>query len=304
MIGAPGRGARAVGIDGHEIAELSVGVSYDVGDGEGIALGAAGAQRGVAALNPAVIERPRHAGSVGPGVRVCDARQVRGDRRQQSIDALTAGGHESWELAVVDARDGGLGLTVGLVLCADVAWFWAVLCRADHRTVGVIDDAVPLPRGPNLEVRTSGLWAEIGIQTPGEHLTADLEAFGLKVDAADDLLGPARGERTAMGLDVEWHRTSAPVSLDGGHRIEARVEGEILLGTEAIELSTAASGAWVHRWGLGAWPGPTNIESSFGPVIATAATAVGEWAWRDRLVDGPGLGWVREVVRWPGSREG
>lgn len=214
-----------------------------------------------------------------------------------SFEQLARGGHEAWELEVVDDLDGGLGLTVGLVLHRDAAWFWAVLCRATADTVGVIELDIELPRSPSLEIRASGLWAEIGIQTPGEHLSVDLEAFGLAVDEADTLIGDALGIRVPVGLDVEWHRSSPCEQIEGGVRVGARVEGEILVGPESIELSRHASGSWVHRGGEGPWCGPTEVAAADGPVVATAAVAVGEWAWRDHLVRRGGVAWTREPVR-------
>lgn len=231
------------------------------------------------------------------------------DRRQQRAAALSAGGHEAWELEVTDVA-AGLGLGVGVVLVGTGCWFWAILCGRGRPPTAVIDDQVPAPGWPNVEVRTTGLWAELGIHDPGRHLSVDCEAFGLAVDDPDELLGDARGTRVPFGLDVEWHRRPGrePVSLDDGHRIDATVEGEILVGAETLELGADAAGSWEHRWGDGPWWGPTRNHTSSattdaGTSVAAAAVAVGGWAWRQRLVErGETLGWDRTVLASPDGR--
>ena len=66
--------------------------------------------------------------------------------------------------------------------------------------VVVHDDAVPRPRGRALEVRADGLWTEMTCETPDEHWSFGLEAFGLRVDDPAETIG----ERLAVGYDLEW----------------------------------------------------------------------------------------------------
>jgi hypothetical protein len=85
----------------------------------------------------------------------------------------------------------------------------------------VRDDDIAPPRGRLLEVRADGLWAEVVCETPGEHWSFGLEAFGLRF--ADDAEADASdvGERLAVGLDLEWE---APDLVHGELLVErARV---------------------------------------------------------------------------------
>ena len=85
--------------------------------------------------------------------------------------------------------------------------------------VVVSDDAIPRPRGAVLEVRADGLWTEMICETPGEHWSFGLEAFGLRVDEP----GEAVGERLAVGYDLEWETPD-------------RVHGDLLLARATIPV--------------------------------------------------------------------
>jgi hypothetical protein len=107
------------------------------------------------------------------------------------------------------ARDDGFAGFVRLdVRDADnVAWYWTYLVGVPGipGIIVVRDHEVPLPR-QRLEIRAEGLWAELWCETPGEHWTFGLEAFGVRLDAAEDALRPGGeiGDRVAVGLDLEW----------------------------------------------------------------------------------------------------
>ena len=60
-----------------------------------------------------------------------------------------------------------------------------------------------LPR-QGLEVRADGLWGELSCETPFEHWTYGLEAFGVRLDDPADSLRGEIGERMPVGLDIEW----------------------------------------------------------------------------------------------------
>jgi hypothetical protein len=85
--------------------------------------------------------------------------------------------------------------------------------------VVVHDDAVPRPRGRALELRTDGLWTEMTCETPGEHWSFGLEAFGLRVDDPSETIG----ERLAVGYDLEWETPDL-------------VHGELLLARAVIPI--------------------------------------------------------------------
>src|SRR5947209_8876138 len=90
---------------------------------------------------------------------------------------------ESWYLDFADA-DTGLGGYVRLALhpADGVAWFWAGVVGAGPPLVAVRDHEVPLPTGGGLEVRASGLWTELVCETPLDHWSVGLEAFGVALD--------------------------------------------------------------------------------------------------------------------------
>ena len=87
------------------------------------------------------------------------------------------------------------------------AWYWAYLVNIEDvgGVIVVRDHEVPRPR-QGLELRAEGLWAELGCETPGEHWTFGLEAFGVRLDDPRDALraGGEIGDRVAVGLDLEW----------------------------------------------------------------------------------------------------
>ena len=90
--------------------------------------------------------------------------------------------------------------------------------------VVVHDDAVPRPRGRALEVRADGLWTEMTCETPDEHWSFGLEAFGLRVDDPAETIG----ERIAVGYDLEWETPDV-------------VHGELLLGRATIPIDATGT---------------------------------------------------------------
>jgi hypothetical protein len=168
-------------------------------------------------------------------------------------------GPERWTFAATDGPggDGGL-LTVHLTWFAEppaVSYAAAVRTGARRAVVLVADDLAP-PRAA-LELRGPGIWADHNVEEPFERWSLGLEAFGVAIDVAphDDLevvlahsgSPDVRGDRVALGWDLEWIAAAAP-QLDGpgGYRVPARVEGELLVGTGSAAVDVA--GGWAHRW--------------------------------------------------------
>ena len=85
--------------------------------------------------------------------------------------------------------------------------------------VVVRDDEVPRPRGRALEVRADGLWTEMTCETPDEHWSFGLEAFGLRVEDPGETIG----ERVAVGYSLEWE-------------VPEHVHGEVLVDRLRIEV--------------------------------------------------------------------
>jgi hypothetical protein len=81
-------------------------------------------------------------------------------------------------------------------------------------------DEIPRPRHDRLEFRADGLWAECVEETPAQHWSFGLEAFGLRVDEP----GETVGERIAVGYDLEWE-------------VGDLVHGEVLVERDSIMVS-------------------------------------------------------------------
>ncbi len=83
----------------------------------------------------------------------------------------------------------------------------------------VRDDELPRPNGTVAEVRGDGLWTVMMCETPDEHWSFGLEAFGLRVDDPNDRIG----DRIPIGYDLEWETPDL-------------VTGELLLARETITV--------------------------------------------------------------------
>ena len=124
------------------------------------------------------------------------------------------------------AGDGSVGgyVRLGMRPADGVAWYWAAVVGPDRPFVLVRDHDVPLPRGRSLEVRTSGLWADHTCETPLEHWTVGLEAFGVALDDPREAFGGERGDLCALGMDLEWEAADDARSADR-RRLRAAVHG-------------------------------------------------------------------------------
>jgi hypothetical protein len=121
----------------------------------------------------------------------------------------------------------------------------------------VRDHDVPLPRGRSLEVRTTGLWADHTCETPLEHWTVGVEAFGVSLDDPREAFGGERGDPCPLGLDLEWETmagdgtgSTAP-DVGSGYEQPCTVHGEVLVGSERIDLD--GFGWRSHWWGDRDW---------------------------------------------------
>ena len=84
----------------------------------------------------------------------------------------------------------------------------------------VRDTEVPRARGAALEFRADGLWVDFVCETPDEHWSFGLEAFGLRVDDPAEEIG----DRIAVGFDLEWETPDS-------------VHGELLIGRAVIPIT-------------------------------------------------------------------
>ena len=155
------------------------------------------------------------------------------------------------------AGDGSVGgyARLGLRPAEGVAWYWAAFVArrgGPHPPLVVVrDHDVPLPRGRTLEVRTSGLWADHTCETPLEHWTVGVEAFGVALDDAREAFGGERGDLCPLGFDLEWEAadTGRPAAAwaENGYAQGCAVHGEVLVGAARLEVDGA--GWRTHVWG-------------------------------------------------------
>jgi hypothetical protein len=128
----------------------------------------------------------------------------------------------AWSLDFAD--DQGFTGRLRLTVEREAASFYAQVVVPGIGVVVVRDDDVPAPaRDDIVVVRAEGLWAELLCETPGEHWSVGLEAFGVRFDDEAEAAVSDRGERIALGFDVEWETPD-------------RVVGEILVGRARYTL--------------------------------------------------------------------
>ncbi len=163
---------------------------------------------------------------------------------------------EAWLIDFFSA-DGSLGGFMGLSFHPDEgqAWYWAALVGNGRPYLLVRDLEVDLPRMPaSREIRSQALWADLNCETPFDHWSFGLEAFGVAMDDPAEALATERGERVGLGLDLEWESAGEVVGGPGDCEQFGVVHGEILVGrggTEAIDFE--GHGWRRHRWGRVDW---------------------------------------------------
>ena len=204
-----------------------------------------------------------------------------GDERAHEPGAAD-GWWETWHLDA--ATDDGIGLFVRLA-CAPalgVAWWWTYLIFPDLPGPVVVRDHEVIPPRQGLEIRADGLWGELTCETPFEHWTYGLEAFGVRLDEPGDALRGEIGERMPVGLDIEWEvETDAndpherPVGWPvRGYSQAGSVRGEVLLGRARIELD--AAGHRSHTWGVPRFDAPAYTAWMHAADVETAFAMLGD----------------------------
>ncbi len=168
--------------------------------------------------------------------------------------------NESWYLdfASDDGRLGGYVRT-GFYPNLGVCWYWACVVGEGRPLVTLIDHTVPIPAAPALAVRSEGLWTDYVVETPWRHVSLGLEGFGVTLDDPAETYGQGapgdlRGERTALGLELDWETEGEPFPFPFGitrYEVPCRVHGEVLVGDERIEFE--GSGQRDHSWGVRDW---------------------------------------------------
>jgi hypothetical protein len=134
-------------------------------------------------------------------------------------------------------------------------------------------------------------------RVPTQRFGVEVEAAAVALRSPDEAYGSMRGERVALGLDLEWE-TDGP----GGYRfrgldryeVPCRVRGRIRVGDEEIEFR--GYGQRDHSWGARNW-------------------FTGAWCWNSgwledgtrfhsvapRTLDGQDVPWAAGYVQPPGK---
>lgn len=200
---------------------------------------------------------------------------------------------ESWSFDFVSA-DGGLGGFVGLTIWARprLAWYWAALVGRRRPYLLVRDLEVAPPRSPaSREVRSEALWADVNCETPHDHWSLGLEAFGVALDDPEEALGDERGHRTGLGLDLEWEAAGPVVGGIGSYGQPCVVHGEVLVGGGGGEVEALAIDG--HGWRRHAWG---EAVDWLGPSRWVGGRLDGGEPWSG---EGPGAGEVAVLHRAP-----
>ena len=109
----------------------------------------------------------------------------------------------------------------------------------------VTDHDVPPPTGGGLEVRASGLWAEVVVEeAPASgrgHMSVGFEAFGTALDDPDAAWrgGPDhqfRGDRVPVGLDLGAEAVGNSVVGRWGLGVPCRLDGEVLVADRVLDV--------------------------------------------------------------------
>ncbi len=106
--------------------------------------------------------------------------------------------------------DATLGALSANRLLARTAWYWSALVRAGEPLLHVTEWDVALRADAPGVLKAHGLWAEHVCVAPMEQWTVSNECYATAIDDADDALGRATGQPTAIALDLEWYATAPP----------------------------------------------------------------------------------------------
>ena len=161
---------------------------------------------------------------------------------------------ESWDFTFhTEGAELGGYLRIALHPGSGRAWCWAALVGRRRPLLSVVDSTVALPRGRGLDLRAEGLWAVAELETPMEHWTVGLEAFGVELDDPSEAWRSCRGDRAALGFDLEWETTGPAVALAAGegYHLPCQVHGEVLVGDGTSTV--AGWGGRSHAWGERRW---------------------------------------------------
>ncbi len=155
--------------------------------------------------------------------------------------------------------------------------------RSGEPNVVVVDHELPVPRH-SFELRAPGVWVELGCETPLDHWTVGLEAFGLVLDRGEVASPVSRGERVPVGLDLDLDTTAPPARTGDGFHLPVRVHGDVLVADARYGIDT--QGTRFRRWdGRRPLVPPRPADETPGGSLAVSwpeedgPPAEERWAW-------------------------
>ena len=193
---------------------------------------------------------------------------------------------EWWHFDAYSAADDlGVWVEFGWDRTRRSGWYIGIVTAVAGPVVLVVDHHVPLAAlSPSLEFRAEGIWAQHVCETPLDHWTLGLEAFGVTLDAPEDAAGDQWGARTAVGLDLEWEAVAGPEADAAGFTQACGISGEVLIDDRVIDFD--GRGSRSRRWLPGGVESPSQtglvipvrLDRPAGPASATVAlTSKGTW---------------------------
>ncbi len=204
------------------------------------------------------------------------------EQRRPPDDGVRFEGHRLDVWVSSDHRFGPLALSAavtaepGVGACTVTA---VVLGERAERRV-MTEDQVTLPsRG--WELRASGLWVDHVCETPLDHWSYGLEAFALRLDDPDELLGRGRGERVPLGWELEFEAQSpAGWVTDQEYRQLGLVHGLLLDAEGRYEIEGRS--VRTHWWGSNP-PDRIVVGEASGPVRSEVFVPTRAGTWRQTL---------------------
>ena len=171
---------------------------------------------------------------------------------------------ESWYMDWFD-DEGKNGGYVRLAVCSNLneCWFWCCIVGEDQKPVFIIDHDAAIPDPPGLEIRSTGLWADLAVESPLEYFSVGVEAFGVALDDPREAYGDMRGEKVPVGIDLGWATDSHENKSDGSepwafhydvttrYEIPCRVSGEVQVGEKKSQID--GWGQRDHSWAERDW---------------------------------------------------
>ena len=214
-------------------------------------------------------------------------------RHPPGVDPLWA---EWWHFDFA-APDGSIGgfLRLTLVPHGNSSWYWASIVGEHRPLVAVRHHDVELPRTSELVVRADGLWASVHCETPDEHWSMGLEAFGVRYDDPFEAFGAERGDRTPLGFDLEFEAAgpASPISATS-YAQAGEMFGELLVGRERIPFTGPAHRT--HGWGPVDWWGG-DVSATTGAKAEADGDVIAVAPVRVEGVDGRVARLLRELRR-------